>query len=300
MLNGLDKLKLSNPRKAEVSQHINRNRNQLNNDLVRAYRWVIAPAQRDPQQAEYTLNAVATRASENGEVIRSADEKLISDEKLVDAIAPSQLARYLKEYIWTNDNDHITIDALWDLFTSHVYFPRLRNASVLEEAIQRGTANGDFGYADQFDGDNYENLRFKEPIESSHASGARDRARVIVEPEMADLQKSAGVERSPGGPVYGPPPLDPDPEPTDPPAAPAGPSLITATKQLQGDISLDAISGIQNEIIRNITDDGGDVTVTITVSASKSGGFSQNTVRAIRENGDALQLELQIDDSGSG
>ena len=81
---------------------------------------------------------------------------------------------------------------------------------------------------------------------------------------------------------------------------PAGPSQITATKQLQGDISLDAISGIQNEIIRNLTDDGGDVTVTITVSASKAGGFSQHTLRAVRENGDALQLELQIDESGSG
>ena len=42
------------------------------------------------------------------------------------------------------------------------------------------------------------------------------------------------------------------------------------------------------------------MTVTITVSASKVGGFSQNTIRAVRENCDALQLELQFDESGSG
>ncbi|MCY4474615.1 MAG: hypothetical protein OXC83_04180 [Chloroflexi bacterium] len=40
--------------------------------------------------------------------------------------------------------------------------------------------------------------------------------------------------------------------------------------------------------------------VTITVSASKEGGFSQNTLRALRENGEALQLVLQIDELGSG
>ena len=83
------------------------------------------------------------------------------------------------------------------------------------------------------------------------------------------------------------------------PQSQTGPSLITATKQLQGDISLDEVSGIREEIIRNLTDDGGEVTVTITVSASKAGGFSQNAVRAVRENGDALQLELQIDESPS-
>ena len=65
-------------------------------------------------------------------------------------------------------------------------------------------------------------------------------------------------------------------------------------------VPMDEVSGIREEIIRNLADDGGEVTVIITVSASKSGGFSQNTIRAVRENGDALQLELQIDESGSG
>ena len=302
MLNGPDKLRLSNPREAEVSAHLRNTRNQLNNDLVRAYRRVIAPSQRNPQQAEYSLTPATTNAAETGEIVRSADEKLVADEKFVDEIAPSQLARYLKTYIWDNGNDHINIDGLWELFTNHVYLPRLRNKSVLQNAIERGTLNGEFGYSDRYEGDKYENLRFKEPTGSSYTNTLYDVSGLIVEPEMAALQKSIEVEEIPEEPVDEPsdPYIDGPEDAPLPTPPPAGPSLITATKQLQGDISLDAISGIQNEIIRNITDDGGDVTVTITVSASKSGGFSQNTVRAIRENGDALQLELQIDDSGSG
>ena len=302
MLNGEDRLILSGTRIAEVSANIRNTRTQLHNDLTRAYRWVIAPSQRNPQQAEYTLNPAVTSATETSEIVRSANEKLVADEKLVDAIAPSQLARYLKQYIWDNENDHITIDALWELFTNHVYLPRLRNKSVLQNAIERGTLNGEFGYSDRYEGDKYENLRFKEPIGSSHTNTLYDVSGLIVEPEMAGLQKSIEVEEIPEEPVDER--SDPDTDGLEDPPLPtpplAGPSLITATKQLQGDISLDEVSGIRDEIIRNLTDDGGDVTVTITVSASKSGGFSQNTLRAIRENGDALQLELQIDESGSG
>lgn len=309
MLNGEDKLILSGSRMSEVSANIRNTRTHLHNDLTRAYRWVIAPWQRNPQQAEYTLNPAMTTATETGEIVRSADEKLVKDEKLVDSIAPHQLARYLKQYIWDNENDHITIDALWDLFTNNVYLPRLRDASVLEETIKRGASNGDFGYADQYNGENYENLRFKESIEAYFTNNAHERARVIVEPEMAALQKSLEVEQEQ---QIDPTPATGQEQPEseipsssigegqgegEPPQT--GPSRITATKQLAGNISLDEVSGIRDEIIRNLTEDGGDVTVTITVSASKTGGFSHNTLRAIRENGDALQLVLEIEESRS-
>ena len=306
MLNGEDKLILSGTRLTEVSANIRNSRFQLHNDLTRAYRWVIAPAQRDPQKAEYTLNPAITPASETAEIVPSADEKLIKDEKLVDAIAPSQLARYLKQYIWDNGNDHITIDELWNLFTSHVYLPRLRNKSVLQNAIERGIINGDFGYADLHDDEKYENLRFKESIGSTNINTLYEAPGLIVEPEMAALQKSLEEEepaeepddRAPQPEPDGPEDTSPSDEPTPP--SRTGPSQITATKEVRGDISLDDVDDIKDEIIRNLIDDGGDVTVTITVSASKAGGFSQNTLRSIRENGDALQLELQIDEAPNG
>ena len=302
MLNGETKLQLSGARVAEVTNHIRTTRGQIHNDLTRAYRWVLAPAQRDPQQARFTLNPVSTRAQETAEIVRSADQKLVEDEKLVDEIAPSQLARLLKTYVWDKERDHIDVEELWSLFTSHVYLPRLRNKAVLQNAIERGTVAGDFGYADGFDGDNYENLRFKEPIGSTHQNALYDVAALVVDPEMAEVRKQLESEITPepetqfisppveGGPGEGEPISPPKPKPEK-----SGPSRVTATKRLQGDISLDDVSEIQAEIVRNLRDDGGEVTVTITVAASKSGGFSQNTIRSIRENGSSLQLELQIE-----
>ena len=301
MLNGEDKLDLARVRRAEVGNHIRNSRNQLQNDLTRAYRWVIAPAQRNPQQSDYTFNSAITDASETSEIVRSADAKLVADDKLVDAIGPLQLVRLLKTYIWIDANDHITVDELWTLFTSHVYFPRLRTKSVLEQAIERGTVDGDFGYADGYDGDQYYGLRFRQPVDSLHTNELYDVPRLIVEPEMASLQKALDDAKPQAPPVSGGPPTGcPKQGPEESPHASSphpSPSKIVATKQLQGDISHD-VSNIQAEIVRNLQDDGGQVTVTITVSASKTGGFSEETLRAVRING--TQLELQIEESRDG
>ena len=304
MLNGEDKLELSGARRSEVNANIRSARFQFETDLTRAYRWVVAPSQRDPNEAKYGLTASMTGASETGEILRSADAKLVADEKLVDEIAPSQLARYLKQYIWVNGNDHITVDSLWELFTNQVYLPRLRNKAVLQNAIQRGTVSGDFGYADRFADDDYENLRFKESIGSSATGTLMDGPGLVVEPEAAELHKEDQAAKAAAQDGAGQVPDDPSDGGVSGPVTGSsddgtavvdvGPSVIRVEKKLEGEISLDAVNDIQSEIVRNLTDDGGDVVVRILVSASKAGGFSQGTVRAVRENG--VQLELEVEE----
>ena len=62
---------------------------------------------------------------------------------------------------------------------------------------------------------------------------------------------------------------------------------------MRGEISLDDISLLREEIIRNLREDGGEVSIEIVVRARKAGGFSEGTTRAVRENG--IQLGLDID-----
>ena len=302
---------LPTTRIAELRNRIERTRNTLNTALITAYRYVIAPTQRDPQRAEYTFTPARSNAIETGEIVRAAEETLTKGDKLADKMGVPAITRLLDQYIWQDGIVHVNVDELWDLFASHVYLPRLRNKAVLQGAIERGTVEGAFGYADDYDGAKYVNLRFEQSIGSvppvlSH--DLFDRAALIVNKNIAEIQilveseEANKTDEEDAGSEPGPrekPETDLQPgqrRSTD--TTPPGPSLITATKQLQGDISLDTVSELRDEIVRNLTDDGGDVTVTITVSASKEGGFSQHTLRAIRENGDALQLKLQIEDSG--
>ena len=102
-----------------------------------------------------------------------------------------------------------------------------------------------------------------------------------------------------GAPVIDPDPppiVVPDDPPVDLPPDPtplAGPKRIVVTKTIQNDISLDDIKLLRDEIIRNLSDDGGEVTVEITITANKPEGFSESTVRVVRENSDQLGLDCE-------
>ena len=104
---------------------------------------------------------------------------------------------------------------------------------------------------------------------------------VKAEEPLPDFEPSPDPEPSPG------PGPDPDPGPTPP----VGPRRITATKTLRDDISLDEVNDLREEIIRNLRDGGGRVSVTITIEAEHPDGFSDSAVRTVKENSGQLGLD---------
>ena len=50
---------------------------------------------------------------------------------------------------------------------------------------------------------------------------------------------------------------------------------------------------LRDEIIRNLSADGGEVTVKITITANRPDSFSEGTARAVRENSDQLGLDYE-------
>ena len=117
---------------------------EVMNELVRAYRWALAPFQSDPQKAEYDLNQSQTSAPDSGEIFKSAFDKFAEDEALVNVISSMSLTSMLQQYIWNKEDssDHHSVDALWDLMTSNVYMHRLKDRAVLESCIQDGVEGG--------------------------------------------------------------------------------------------------------------------------------------------------------------
>ena len=69
-----------------------------------------------------------------------------------------------------------------------------------------------------------------------------------------------------------------------------GSKRIVARKTVQGELSLDDIDDLRQEIIGPLGTDGGEVTVEITITAYKADGFSQNIERSVRET--ALRWKL--------
>ena len=148
--------------------------------------------------------------------------------------------------------------------------------------------------------DKYDDLRFAEPIRRSQGLIAEVTQGVLVHPIIAALHKEAvESERSPGedGPTGDSETGDKN-QGLDPPHPPQGRRTrrITARKITGSNVSLDDFSQLREEIIRNLSDDGGEITVEIIVSAKKPGGFSENIIRSVRENSVQLGLKFTSDD----
>ncbi len=290
---------LTGDRLGQARSAVNNADREVRNELVRAYRWALAPFQRDPQRAEYELNQSQTSAPDFGEIFKSAFDKFVQDEALVNLISTTSLTSMLQQYIWNREDssDHLSVDALWDLMTSNVYMHRLKDRTVLESCIEDGVEGGAFGYAAGYDGERYEGLRYSEPLaDSSGFAGERNRRPgFLVRPDAAARQKEADAIPTPPEILDRPDVPRPDtPPPPDLPPPP-GPRLsrrIVARKTTGANISLDDVNVLREEIIRNLTNDGGEVTVEIIVSATKAEGFSESIARSVRENSTQLGLEF--------
>lgn len=277
--------------------------NAIRASLIAAYRWGLAPSQPDPQNAaQINFTEHRTSPGDQGEIVNAAFATFTEQEALVDKITAGNLARLLQERVWNSPayGDHIAVDALWDLLAGYVYLPRLRNRSVLQQSIEEGVVAGAFGYARDYNPDigEYRGLRYEGPLHDPALGMVinENSGGLLVAPGRAAEEKRKALEReqqesqdAPDSPTL---PDDPD-GPTDTPVQPARSRRIVASKIAQGDLSLDDFNNLRSEIIRNLRDGGGEVTVTITVEARKDDGFDERVTSSVRENSVQLGLDFE-------
>ena len=270
---------LKGDRRRQATASLTTSGRELGNALVKAYRWALAPKQPDPIQDDYQWIQLDTDVGQDGKIVESAFAVLVKEELLIEKVSPSKLDRTLREYVWNNTNygNHIKINDFWDMLAKHVYLPRLKNISVLLECIKQGVPERAFGYAKSYDASGlhenedggkgiYAGSRFGEDLgfEMVDATG------LLVNPSMVQQEVEESTEETPD-PIETPS-IPPDPEAV-PPTPPQGPTHFIATQTMQGEISLDDINLLRDEIIRTMQNDGGDISITITIEARKPKGF---------------------------
>ena len=285
----------------------------VNAALVAAYRWGLAPSQPDPQDAaNIRFTEFRANVADHGEIVNAAFTRFIEEEALVEKISPASLARILQERVWGTPayGDHIDVNALWEMLASYVYLPRLRNRSVLQLCIEEGVVAGAFGYARDYNPDTgeYRGLRYEGPLHDPALGMVinENSGGLLVAPGRAAEEKRRELERQAQQPA--PPPAGPAPGAytvtptttahTDADAAPARlpkPRRIRASKTARGDLSLDDFNSLRSEIIRNLRDGGGEITITVTIEASNDDGFEESITRSVRDNSGQLGLDFVLE-----
>ena len=288
---------LAGARQTQVYNSMRRYESEMSTAIVNAFRWAMAPFQPDSQDASnIELSRWQINAQDTGQIVENTFAKFLEEEALADKLSPDALHGILDRHIWTN-RDHIAIDDLWDLMTANIYMQRLRNKSVLLDCVREGVPEATFGYAESYTADTqeYRNLLFGEQGEISERNDG-----LLVNRLMAEMVKEQQRKATPDDPVSDPESDgdgedDTPKEPQEPPPPPGAPTVkrIQVNKVVQGQLSLDDLSPLRDEIVRTLMDGGGEVTISVTISATNASGFSESITRAVRENSQQLGLDFE-------
>jgi predicted AAA+ superfamily ATPase len=263
--------------------------------MPEAYQWLLVPTQSTPKSP---IEWQATRLSGQEALAARASKKLKNDELLVTSFAPSRLRMELDRVLWRGD--HIPIKLLVEDFARYLYLPRMKDPSVLLEAIRDGLGlltweKDSFGYADSYDEatGRYRGLKVGQhvsiPDEDSHG--------LLVKPEVAARQLAQETPASsyPAGAAPAAAQANGTGTTAAPAAAAQAPRLLT---RFHGSVHLDAsrlgrdAGRIAEEIVQHLAAlVGSDVEVTLEIHAAVPTGTPDQVVRTVTENCRTLKFE---------
>ena len=253
--------------------------------LPETYHWLLVPTQGNPQES---VQWQGFRLTGQDALAVRASKKLLNDELLVTNYAGTLLRMELDKIpLWRGD--HVPVRQLVEDFARYIYLPRLKDPSVLLDAIRSGLAlltwqQDSFAYADSYDetAQRYVGVRFGEQFMVGDSTSSA----LVVRPEIARRQINAEV----------PPEVPPIPNP--PPVYNPGPP--TQPKRFHGTVSLNPAragrdaSRIADEVIAHLAGlMGGTVKVTLEIEAEIPDGAPEQVVRVVTENSRTLNFTSQ-------
>ena len=287
-------LDLTQNQKNQASQRQAQANQTVTSRLLQTFTWALVPTQPDPGapfviretkvegQSESLADRVSRRLGNDGDLSTRQ------------AAATIRLAIGKVPQIWKDG--HVSLGALWDLYSQYPYMPRLRDRRVLNEGIVDMPMiwqTDAFALATGYDDAAERYIGLWTPEDKGTAPAATD-SLLLVRPDIAAKQRDAEV----------PLPVDPDPdEPVidDPDRPPTGrPDIVFpnaktrfyGVKTLNSDkIALD-FKNIADEVLAHLRADvNTNVVVRIEIEATDATGFDEGKVRTVSENARTLKFD---------
>ena len=219
--------------------------------------------------------------------VRDIQKNLQDEEYIIHEWAPVHLNSCLRKWYWNNKH-HVTEEEFWDNSCRYLYFSRLSNEGVLHSAIADGQEVKDFfGIAYGFEDEKYTDFRFG----TSERHYIKDKAVLLIDPIVAEEYQKSLKPVEPPVDIIGP--VIPKPGPVDPTTRTLPPKPISTgplMKRFYGSVELDPITpandmmNITEEVIRQFTKLGADVSIKVEITAVDRKGFGPDLQRTVKEN----------------
>jgi hypothetical protein len=192
---------------------------------------------------------------------------------------------------------HVSLGALWRLYSQYPYMPRLRDRRVLDEGIVDMPmiwATDAFALATGFDETAGRYIGRWTPDDQGAAPAATD-SLILVRPDVAIKQRETEVPSPPtpdtggtGTSVIG---SGPTPKPPVDIAFPPTKTRFYGVKTLSADkIALD-FKNVAEEILAHLRDAGTKLVVKIKIEATDTAGFDESKIRTVSENAQTLKFD---------
>jgi predicted AAA+ superfamily ATPase len=273
------------------------------------YKWLLCPVMAQPTDKQITVEAFSLNPAGNAygsEVERVAAE----NELIITTWSPVHLRNRLREIYWKPDRTAVNAMAFWEDTQRYLYLPRLKDRSVLSQAIVKGAATKDFfatAYGQAVD--TFEGFKFGD------ANIQLDDTLLLIEPEAAKAHEAAiaakvvaaaaSAAHSNPNPTGSAQPGAPTSLPLSSGAtAPVAPSNTPATqlksKAFYGSVEVNASTAkmrmvqIAEEVIALLASDPtANVKVSVEISAEYTNGASDQIKRAVSENSASLKFKTK-------
>jgi hypothetical protein len=293
------------------------------------YQWLLIPNQ---PEAQGSIEWKETRLPNQDSPILQASRKASHEGDLLPAYSATNLRlEALDKYLW-RDTNHIDLKRLWEYLTQYLYLPRLKNQSVLLEAVQNGVTStvwaDNFAYAEGFDESKgkYLGLQACKGINPSispqsflvkpdiaqqqldaesreQETGKREQETGKREQETGKREQEIGKrEQETGEGEQGGANSEEGEQPTVPnsllpiPSIPSPPIL----RRFYGNVAIDAMrinrdaSAIANEVIQHLTAlNDATVKITLEIEAEIPEGVPDDVARTVVENCRTLKFNTQ-------
>lgn len=284
-------LNLTTHQKRQVEQQLAAVDTTIIARLLETYQWLLIPTQSRPQDA---MQLSALRLTGNGGLAAAAYKKLRAGQLYLTSFAPTSLKLELDRIpLWRSDQ--VSVKQLVEDFACYLSLPRLKNPTVLLQAISEGVnrltwIQDGFGYADGYEDTThrYQGLcgGTLVTITDSHSSA------LVVKAETASRQLDAERPTAfhPSDASVQSPTLAYQSHPTTPHSVLETPAT-TGPKRFHGTVVLDSTrvgrdaARIAEEVISHLSGlVGTTVTSTLEIEAALPNNVPDYVVRIVTEN----------------
>jgi len=273
--------------------------------LREAMRWMLVPVQDPPSAPAFV--AAETVTSTSGSIAAEFSTKLRTSDRLSAQYSPARIRLALDgplKAVW--EAGHVSVGALWSLYTQYPYCDRLAGRRVFDDAIMSvldGLAfeQDGFALAEAYDEEVGRYIGLRIPGPTTSATAITD-SWLLVKPGVASAQVEPPAEVSAlptevaAGPGSSPAAVTPGVPSATAPVPSASVAAASKTRYF-GAADLDPkryavqLGTIMQEVLQRLeAQDGTVVRVSLEISATNTDGFSEQLIRSVLENSATLKF----------